>query len=39
MESENGRIKIDGGGGQRGWAGLGKIEDGEVKYELWRRLF
>ena len=36
-EGENGRVKEE-GGGEGGWAGLGKGEDREGKYELCRRL-
>ena len=42
VERENGRIKEKGWGRRAervGWAGLGKGGDGEVKYDLWQRLF
>jgi len=38
VERENGRIK-EKEWREGGWAGLGKGADGEVKYDLWRRLF
>ena len=43
VESGKGKWKDKGegmeGGGPRWWAGLGKGADGEVKYDLCRRLF